>query len=52
LHYTGSAEPLARVWIALRSNVRDVLEQVTLADIVADELPPAVVSILGASEPA
>jgi Rrf2 family protein len=52
LNYTGSAQPLARVWIALRANVRAVLERVTLADIVADELPPEVVSILGASEPA
>ncbi len=47
LAYTGSAEPLARVWIALRENVRGVLERVTLADIVADELPPDVESILG-----
>ena len=26
--------------MALRSNIRDVLERVTLADVVADELPP------------
>ena len=47
LAYTGSAEPLARVWIALRANVRAVLEHVTLADVVAGELPPDVDSILG-----
>ena len=46
LRYTGSAEPLARVWTALRSNVRDVLDNVTLADVVADELPPAVEQLL------
>ena len=42
LAYTGSAEPLAQVWIALRANIRAVLEHVTLADVVADELPPDV----------
>jgi Rrf2 family protein len=46
LRYQGSAEPLARVWIALRANIRDVLERVTLADIVADELPPHVAELL------
>jgi Rrf2 family protein len=30
--YTGSAARLQEVWIALRTNVREVLEQVTLAD--------------------
>ena len=49
LKYTGSAEPLAKVWIALRANIRDVLEHVTLADVVADELPPDVLAILGPS---
>ncbi len=48
--YTGSAEPLARVWIALRSNVRGVLERVTLADVVADELPPDVERLLQPGE--
>ena len=50
LRYTGSAEPLARVWIALRSNIRDVLESVTLADVVADELPPDVERLLQPGE--
>jgi Rrf2 family protein len=39
LAYEGGAEPLQRVWIALRANIRDVLEAVTLADIVSGELP-------------
>jgi Rrf2 family protein len=38
--YNGAAEALPRVWIALRSNLRAVLEHVTLADIVAGKLPP------------
>jgi Rrf2 family protein len=39
LHYTGSSESLQRVWVALRTNVRSVLETVTLADIAAQQLP-------------
>ncbi len=37
--YTGPAEPLQRVWIAVRKNLRDVVEHVTLADLAAGELP-------------
>jgi Rrf2 family protein len=40
--YPGAAEPLQRVWIALRANERAVLESVTLADIVAGRLPDAI----------
>lgn len=39
LAYRGSAEPLQRVWIALRSSMRDVLEAVTLADLAEGALP-------------
>ncbi len=39
LDYTGSAEALVSVWIALRSSLREVLEQVTLADVAHDTLP-------------
>ena len=42
LRYDGSARPLQDVWIALRANVRGILEQVTLADVVAGRLPRAV----------
>jgi Rrf2 family protein len=35
LDYTGSAEPLKEIWIALRANVRAVLENVTLADLAS-----------------
>jgi Rrf2 family protein len=37
--YSGSAVPLQRVWVALRTNVRAVLETVTLADVAEDSLP-------------
>ncbi|MEV7283793.1 Rrf2 family transcriptional regulator [Streptomyces sp. NPDC093252] len=39
LTYTGSAEPLLPLWIALRANVRKILEGVTIADIAGAELP-------------
>jgi Rrf2 family protein len=39
LDYGGSSAKLREVWIALRANVRNVLEQVTLADVARGELP-------------
>jgi Rrf2 family protein len=39
LSYRGAAEPLQRVWIALRAAERAVLERVTLADIVSGDVP-------------
>jgi len=40
--YEGPAEPLQRVWIALRRNLRAVVEEVSLADLAAGTLPPSV----------
>ena len=45
LEYRGASEPLQTVWIALRANIREVLEQVTLADIVSGKLPPEIVEL-------
>jgi Rrf2 family protein len=42
VEYPGSAERLREVWIAVRANLRAVLEQVTLADVARGELPPEV----------
>ena len=39
LTYEGPAEPLRDVWIAVRANLRAVLEHVTLADLAAGKLP-------------
>lgn len=39
LTYQGAAAPLSQVWQALRASVRQVLETVSLADVVADALP-------------
>ncbi|MGW2643549.1 RrF2 family transcriptional regulator [Streptomyces sp. NPDC001393] len=50
LAYTGSAEPLLPLWIALRANVRRILEGVTLADLAANALPEPVRAL--AAEPA
>lgn len=40
--YSGSAEPLRDVWIAVRASLRRVLERVTLADLASGELPASV----------
>ncbi|MEU9237910.1 RrF2 family transcriptional regulator [Streptomyces subrutilus] len=39
LSYTGPAESLLPLWIALRANVREILDGVTLADVAASDLP-------------
>jgi Rrf2 family protein len=39
LGFEGVAEPMRDVWIAVRAALRGVLERVTLADVVAGELP-------------
>ncbi|MDX2595080.1 MULTISPECIES: RrF2 family transcriptional regulator [Streptomyces] len=49
LTYTGTARPLLPLWIALRANVRHVLEGVSLADLAADALPGPVQAL--AAEP-
>lgn len=43
--YTPAALPLREVWVALRANVRAILEHVTLADLAADTLPASVKKI-------
>jgi Rrf2 family protein len=44
--YDGTAgDALQRVWVALRANIREVLESVTLADLVAGELPTVVLDL-------
>jgi Rrf2 family protein len=39
IKYTGTAQPLGKLWVAVRANLRAVLESVTLADIASGELP-------------
>ena len=45
VEYAGAAERLQQVWIAVRANLRAVLESVTLADLVDDSLPPVVTEL-------
>lgn len=44
LRYPESAQALAALWIAVRGNVAGLLEQVSLRDMAAGELPPPVSS--------
>jgi Rrf2 family protein len=44
--YSGAATALQNVWIAVRANLRAVLEAVTLADVVAGTLPPDVQALM------
>jgi Rrf2 family protein len=46
LAYVGTAAPLRDVWLALRVNIRAVLESVSLADVVAGKLPAEVTGLL------
>ena len=43
--YTGSAESLQQVWIALRANLRKVLEHVTVDQVAAGQLPREVLAL-------
>ena len=45
VQYAGPAARLQDVWIAMRANLRGVLEEVTLADVAAGELPSAIAAI-------
>lgn len=48
LSYTGPAESLLPLWIALRSNVREILEGVSLADVASAQLPADVSALTDA----
>jgi Rrf2 family protein len=45
VEYAGAAAPLREVWIAVRGNLRAVLETATLADVAAGRLPDEVTRI-------
>jgi Rrf2 family protein len=47
--YAGAAEPLQKVWIAVRASLRSVAEHVTLADVATGALPEHVATL--ASDP-
>jgi Rrf2 family protein len=39
IEYPGASAPLREVWLALRANIRQVLETATVADVVSGSLP-------------
>ena len=43
--YPGAASELPRVWIAVRKSLRQVVEQVTVADVASGRLPKAVIKL-------
>ncbi len=45
LSFPGVAAPLRDVWVALRVNLREVLERTSVAAVAADDLPGHVVAL-------
>ena len=45
VEYVGSAASLREVWVAVRANLRNVLENVTVADVASGNLPPEVLAL-------
>jgi Rrf2 family protein len=45
--YGGAAEPLQDVWIAVRAALRNVIENVTLADLAGGRVPTPVAKLAG-----
>jgi Rrf2 family protein len=45
IEYIGSAEALQQVWVAVRANLRNVLERVTVADVANGNLPSDVLEL-------
>jgi Rrf2 family protein len=50
LEYADDASSLKEVWLALRANIRQVLESVTLADVVSGKLPEPIGTLAGHPE--
>ncbi|WP_030612386.1 RrF2 family transcriptional regulator [Streptomyces sclerotialus] len=50
LSYTGPAESLLPLWVALRANVRQILDGVSLADVASARLPADVLSLTESPE--
>jgi Rrf2 family protein len=48
--YAGVAEHLQTVWVALRAAVRNVLDEVTLADVLSGEFPAHVRELVEAPD--
>ena len=46
LHYSGAAEELQDVWVALRASLRSVLDKVTLEQVATGRLPSELASLI------
>jgi hypothetical protein len=46
MEYSGAAEPLTDVWVAVRAALREILETTTLANLRDKKLPPRVVELV------
>ncbi len=42
VEYNSPSEHLGELWVGLRAAIRSVMERVTLADLLASDLPPAI----------
>lgn len=49
-NYTGPAQCLRDVWVAVRASLRGVLEEVSIAQVATGDLPPAVLDLTSAPE--
>jgi len=50
IDYAGAAEHLQTVWIAVRASLRTVVDETTLADVVAGRLPPHLKRLIDAPD--
>jgi Rrf2 family protein len=50
VEYPGNAKELASVWVAAREAYRRVLEEVTLADVIAGKLPELAAGLVAMEE--
>ena len=48
--FPGASAPLRDVWVAVRAALRRVLDEVTVADVVAGQMPPVVAELLADDE--
>ena len=46
MEYNAPSEHLGELWVGLRAAIRSVMEQVTLADLLAKDLPPAIADLV------
>ena len=50
ISYSGAAEHLPKVWIAVRAALRSVLEEVTVGDVMNGRFPDAVAALIADPE--